>query len=70
MLVISGDMPDACHEVGDVSQRVENGEISVDVEMTPPDPDTMCAEVITPFTVEVPLDVRLPAGEYTVTVNE
>ncbi len=69
VLVITGDMPDACHEVGDVSQRVENGEISVDVEMTPPDPDTMCAQVITPFTVEVPLDVRLPAGEYTVTVN-
>lgn len=70
VVVISGEFPDACHEIGDIAQRVEDGEITVDVEMTPPDPDTMCAQVITPFSVEVPLEVRLPAGEYTVTVNE
>lgn len=70
VLVISGEFPDACGEVGDVSQRVEGNEITVDVAMTPPDPDTMCAQVLTPFTVEVPLEAPLPAGEYTVTVNE
>ncbi len=70
VLVITGEMPDACHEVGDVSQRVGDSEIRVDVEMAPPDPDMMCAQVITPFTVEVPLEGELPPGEYTVTVNE
>lgn len=70
VLVISGEMPDACHKVGDVAKRVEGGEITVDVEMTTPDEDMMCAQVITPYTVEVPIDVRLEPGEYTVTVNE
>jgi hypothetical protein len=69
-LVISGEMPDPCHEVGEVTQRVEEGTISVNVEMTPPAPDMVCAQVITPYTVEVPVEARLEPGEYTVIVND
>jgi hypothetical protein len=70
VLIISGDMPDPCHEIGDVTQRVQNGTISVDVAMTPPAPDTVCAQVIVPYTVEVPIEARLEPGEYTVKVND
>jgi hypothetical protein len=70
VLVISGEMPDPCHEVGEVVQRVEDSSIYVDVEMTPPAPDMVCAQVITPYTVEVPIDVRLEPGEYTVIAND
>lgn len=70
VLVISGDMPDPCHEVGEVTQRVENGAISVNVGMTPPPPDTVCAQVITPYTIEVPIEAQLEPGEYTVEVND
>ena len=70
VLVISGDMPDPCYEVGEVTKRVEDGSISVDVGMTPPAPDIVCAQVITPYTVEVPIEVRLEPGEYTDIVND
>ena len=70
VLVISGELPDPCHDIGEVTQRTDGSEITVDVEMTPPAADMICAQVITPFTVEVPIDTRLEPGDYTVTVNE
>lgn len=70
VLVIAGDLPDPCHEVGAIRQRAEAGAIAVEVQVNPPAPDVMCAQVITPFTVEVPMDTALAPGEYTVTVND
>ena len=70
VLMISGYLPDPCHELGDVSQRVEGDAITVDVEMTQPEPDTMCAQVITPFEMEVRIDATREPGQFTVTVND
>lgn len=70
VLLVSGDLPDPCHEVGVMAPRVAAGAITADVLVSPPAPDVMCAQVITPYTVEVPLDRSLTPGHYTVTVND
>jgi hypothetical protein len=70
VLIVSGDLPDPCHEIGAVTPRVEANAITVDVQVNPPAPDVLCAQVITPYTVEVPLDETLAPGQYTVTVND
>ncbi len=69
-LVISGDLPDACHELGEVTQQVDGNAINVSVEMTPPEPGMVCAQMITPYTVEAPIEDSLDPGVYTVTVND
>ncbi len=70
VLIVSGDLPDPCHEIGAITPRVEADAITVDVLVNPPAPDILCAQVITPYTVEVPLDEPLAPGQYAVTVND
>jgi hypothetical protein len=69
MVVVSGELPDPCHEVQAGSAQVAGDTITVDVSVTPPPPDTMCAQVITPYTLEIPVEGELPAGAYQVDVN-
>ncbi len=69
-LIVYGDLPDGCTSVQDVVvTRTDNtfyGKV-----MTLRDPDAMCIQVLVPFEVSAPLDIYgLPAGEYTVTVQE
>lgn len=69
--VIQGEHPDACAQLGASTQTAGEDGIQIALLQAPADPNTMCAQVITPFTVETPLDVSdLPDGAYTVTVND
>ena len=70
VLVVSGDLPDPCHEVGAIRQRTDAGAITVEVQVNPPASDVICAQVITPYTVEIPVDAPVAPGHYTVTVND
>jgi inhibitor of cysteine peptidase len=66
---VKGDFPDACTAIGTATQRREGNTIYVELMTTRP-ADMACAQVITPFEHNVPLDVAgLPAGTYTVDVN-
>jgi inhibitor of cysteine peptidase len=66
---VKGDFPDACTSIGTVNQRREGNTIYVELMTTRP-ADMACAQVITPFEHNIPLDVvGLPAGTYTVDVN-
>ena len=68
--VVQGEHPDACMQLGLTSQTVKDGKIEVGLLQAAPDPNAVCAQVITPFNEEVPLDVSgLTMGTYTVTVN-
>ncbi|MCC6904415.1 MAG: hypothetical protein IT326_01135, partial [Anaerolineae bacterium] len=66
---IRGNLPDACTSVGPIGQSLEGKVITVTVATVRP-ADTMCAQVLTPFEVSVPLEIGgLAAGDYTVAVN-
>ncbi len=53
-----------------MTQQVDGNAINVSVEMTPPEPGMVCAQMITPYTVEAPIEDSLEPGVYTVTVND
>lgn len=70
-VVIRGELPDACTEIEEVTQRFEAEEDMFSIEIkavrTTDDP---CAEVLVPFEETVALDAHgLQAGTYTVNVN-
>lgn len=69
-LAVSGDLPDPCHEVGEVTQNVAGDDLTITVPMIQPEPDMICAQVITPFSIEVTIDEALEPGDYTVNVND
>ena len=65
-----GHYPDACSRVSDVQQNVEGSVINIQLFVDRP-ADMMCAQMLTPFTVDILLEIGgLTPGEYTVTVNE
>jgi hypothetical protein len=68
--IIEGDLPDACSEICGHEQTVSGNTINIDIYSINPE-DTMCAQVLTPFDVELQLDIAgLEAGQYTLTLNE
>lgn len=68
MLVVSGDLPTPCNQLRvDVKEPDANNKIVVDVYSVVA-ADTMCAEVIQPFSENVPLG-SFPTGHYTLWVN-
>jgi hypothetical protein len=70
VLLIGGDMPDSCSTVCGHEQTVEGSTINIDLFSSRPE-DEVCAQMLTPFRVEVALDTEgLDPGEYTVTLNE
>ena len=70
VLLIQGDMPDSCSTFCGSEQTVEGNEINIALFSSRPD-DEVCAQMLTPFRVEVALDTEgLDPGEYTITVNE
>lgn len=71
-VMVKGEMPDSCYELGDNTQRLIGDTFSVNLKMQKSsDPELMCAQAITPFDTTISLDnvVGLSAGEYTVNVN-
>ena len=69
-ITINGELLDACTELGDITQSVEDDVIMVTVETTRP-ADAMCAMVISTFEEVYTLDTsNLDAGEYTLNVND
>ena len=70
VLLVQGDMPDACSTFCGSEQSVEGSVINVNVFSSRPE-DEVCAQMLTPFTEEILLDTEgLEPGEYTVIVNE
>jgi hypothetical protein len=66
--VVTGSLPDPCTELGAPTQGRDGNAISVTIPTTR-DPGVVCAQVITPFELTVPLEGEFPPGSYTVTVN-
>ena len=67
--VARGNLPDACTTVGSVEQSRTDNTFTVKIGTVRP-ADMACAEVLTPFEQNIPLDVHgLKAGTYTVNVN-
>ena len=66
----AGHFPDACSRVSEVQQTVSGNAIDIQLFVDRP-ADMMCAQMLTPFTVDILLETGgLMPGEYTVTVNE
>ena len=67
--IVGGHYPDSCTRVSDVDQKVEGDTISITVCTASP-PGAMCAQMITPFELEILLETGgQEAGEYRVDVN-
>jgi hypothetical protein len=73
VLTIRGDLPDACTELGEISQNVEASGDTITVKIlveTERSPDVICAQVLTPFETSLVLDTSdLAAGTYLIDVN-
>lgn len=66
---VEGNYPDACTRVSDVQQTFDGSTFQI-VLMVDRPPDLMCAQVITPFTVDILLETGgVAPGEYEVDVN-
>jgi hypothetical protein len=68
MLILKGDLPTPCNQLR-VDVRPPDAENRIMVEVySVIEPDIMCAQVIQPFEINVPLG-SFPAGTYTIWVN-
>ena len=66
----AGHFHDACSRVSKVQQTVAGNAITIQLFVDRP-ADMMCAQMLTPFTVDILLETGgLAPGEYTVTVND
>ncbi|HSO27227.1 MAG TPA: NBR1-Ig-like domain-containing protein [Anaerolineales bacterium] len=66
---VRGFLPDACTQLGQVNQQVDNNRIVIRLE-TVRSIEENCAQVVTPFEETLPLNVNgLAPGNYTVDVN-
>lgn len=71
-LIVGGYLPDPCTELGDIREQLVGNIFNVSLEMRKQkDTDLMCAQVITPYEVTIPLTkvLGVSAGEYVVNVN-
>jgi len=67
---VEGHYPDACSRVSDVQQSFDGSKFNIDLYVDRPE-DMMCAQMLTPFTVLLLLEVGgVAPGDYTVQVNE
>jgi inhibitor of cysteine peptidase len=66
---VTGNLPDGCTALGEITQEREGSTFSVTISTTRP-ADSLCTEALVPFETTVALDVLgLKAGTYSVTVN-
>jgi len=65
----SGNLPDGCTTIGDISQVLEGNTIRVRV-TTQRDASLVCTQALSPYEKVVSLDILgIPAGQYTVDIN-
>ena len=68
--VVNSNYPDACTRISNVEQVVEGNSFNITLYTDAP-ADMMCAQMISPFTVNILLEVGGNApGDYTVNVND
>ena len=68
--VVTGNYPDPCTSISSVEQSAEGNTIRITL-LTDRPADSMCAAVLTPFTVDILLTTgSLGPGEYRAIVNE
>ena len=68
--VVNGNYPDACTKISNVEQVVEGSSFNITLDTEAP-ADLMCAQMISPFTVNVLLELGGKAlGDYTINVND
>ena len=68
--VVNGNYSDACTKISNVEQVVEENSFNITLYTEAP-ADLMCAQMISPFTVSILLEVGGQApGDYTINVNE
>jgi hypothetical protein len=68
--VVNGNYPDACTKISNVEQVVEGNSFNITLYTEAP-ADLMCAQMISPFTVSILLEVGGKApGDYTINVND
>jgi hypothetical protein len=69
-IVASGDWPDLCAQLAQVTSRIDGTEISISLFATAADPSCPPDYIGVPFRIAIPLNpVQLPDGEHTATVN-
>lgn len=67
-LNVTGMLPTPCHQIRfDVSEPDDVNRIEINLYSTS-DPEMICAQVLSPFMVDIPLGVLSP-GDYTIWVN-
>ncbi len=64
---VTGNLPDGCTEIGEITQSIEGNTIKVAVNTTRP-ADAMCTQALAPYSQTVVLQTP-DTGEYTVEVN-
>jgi hypothetical protein len=69
-IVASGDWPDLCAQLAQITSRIDGMDIQVGLYATAADPACPPDYLGVPFRIAIPLNpVELPQGSYTVTVN-
>lgn len=67
---VSGNFPDTCAQVGEVTQELQGQDIWMTILTTTPKEGNECIQDSLPFRMNIPLNiVNLPSGEYNVFVN-
>jgi hypothetical protein len=67
---VTGHYPDACTKISNVAQELNGDTFEITLTVAAP-PGMMCATVLTPFTVDILLEIGgLTPGEYVVNVND
>ena len=68
---VSGNLPDGCTELDEISVEQEGQEFILTITTRRPTGDVMCTQALVPFEEVVDLDIRgLEAGTYTVIAQE
>ncbi|MGI5828248.1 MAG: hypothetical protein ACOX6V_04500 [Patescibacteria group bacterium] len=68
-VIVAGMLPDACTEINEVTTDREGTTFTIILEATRP-PDSMCAQVLTPFEEQVNINISdVAEGMYSVDVN-
>ena len=69
-IVASGDWPDLCAQLAEVTSQLSGSDIRINLLATPPVPSCPPDNVGIPFRIAIPLNpVELRQGTYNVTVN-
>jgi hypothetical protein len=69
-IVASGDWPDLCAQLAQVTSRIDGTNINISLSATAADPSCPPDYLGVPFRIGIPLNpVQLPEGTYTATVN-